>query len=157
MQSGQYFSLSFSGFDTSNTNVQGGVPDRIGDGNLSSGRSVTHWFDGSAFAIPGCPASTPVCAKPDNVGRFGNSGFNILAGRPIRNLDFGLLKDVKLAERVRLRFAMTVANALNHPNFTNPSANISSPGTLGVSSTQTRPLLSEPGPREIDFALRLSF
>jgi hypothetical protein len=52
---------------------------------------------------------------------------------------------------------MITANTLNHPNFSPPSANISSPGTVGVISGQTRPLLGEPGPREIDFALRLIF
>ncbi|MGH9667801.1 MAG: TonB-dependent receptor domain-containing protein, partial [Bryobacteraceae bacterium] len=36
-QSGQYFTPSFSGFSPSNTGLIGGVPDRIGDGNLSSG------------------------------------------------------------------------------------------------------------------------
>jgi hypothetical protein len=156
-QSGQYFTPSFSGFDPSGTGTIGGVPDRIGNGNLSSGRSVRKWFDPAAFAIPGCPPAAPVCSNPTPVGRFGNSGFNILAGPPIRNLDFGLMKDFKYRERFTLRFSMTMANALNHPNFTNPAANISSPGTVGVISGQTRPLLGEPGPREIDFALRLDF
>jgi len=50
-----------------------------------------------------------------------------------------------------------MANALNHPNFSPPATNISSPGTVGVISGQTRPLLGEPAPREIDFALRLIF
>jgi hypothetical protein len=156
-QSGQYFTPSFSGYDPSGTGTNGGIPDRIADGNLSSGRSVRHWFDQNAFAVPGCTASNPLCTPSVPIGRFGNSGFNILAGPAIRNLDFGLLKDFKYRERLTLRFNMTMVNALNHPNFTNPAANISSPGTVGVISGQTRPLLGEPGPREIDFALRLIF
>jgi hypothetical protein len=72
-------------------------------------------------------------------------------------LDFGLLKDFTYRERLTVRFSMITANTLNHPNFSPPSANISSPGTVGVISGQTRPLLGEPGPREIDFALRLIF
>jgi hypothetical protein len=91
------------------------------------------------------------------VGRFGNTGFNILRGPPIRNLDFGLLKDFKYLDRVTVRLSMIMANALNHPSFSPPAANISSPGTVGVISGQTRPLLGEPSPREIDFALRLIF
>ena len=155
-QSGQYFTPSFSGFDPSNTGSIGGAPDRIGNGNLSD-RSVRHFFDQAAFAIPGCPASNPACTNPASVGRFGNTGFNILGGPPIRNIDFGLLKEFKYKERCQLRFTLSLANALNHPNFTVPASNISSTGTVGVISSQTRPLLGEPGPREIDFALRLSF
>jgi hypothetical protein len=156
-QSGQYFTPSFSGYDPSGTGTIGGVPDRIGNGNLSSGRSVSRWFDPSAFAVPGCASAAPVCTQSAPIGRFGNSGFNTLAGPPIRNLDFGLQKDFRFRERFTFQFALTMVNALNHPNFTVPAANISSAGTVGVISGQTRPLLGEPGPREIDFALRLSF
>jgi len=157
VQSGQYFTPSFSGSDPSGTGTIGGVPDRIANGNLSSDRSVSHWFDNNAFAVPGCPASVPLCTNAPPIGRFGNSGFNILSGPPIRNLDFGLLKEFQYRERFMLRFTMTMVNALNHPNFTTPAANISATSTVGVISSQTRPLLGEPGPREIDFALRLSF
>ena len=73
------------------------------------------------------------------------------------DLDFALLKDFKYRDRLTLRFSLIMANALNHPNFSPPAANISSPGTVGVISSQTRPLLGEPAPREIDFALRLIF
>ena len=55
-------------------------------------------------------------------------------GPPIRNLDFALLKDFnfKYRDRVTLRFNMIMMNALNHPSFSPPAANISSPGTVGV-------------------------
>lgn len=157
-QSGQYFTPSFSGFDPSGTGTNGGVPDRVGNGNLDAGtRSVSRFFDASAFAVPGCPATNTLCTQSAPIGRFGNTGFNILAGPPIRNLDFGLLKDFKYRERLTVRFMMTMVNALNHPNFTVPAANISAPTTVGVISGQTRPLLGEPGPREIDFTLRFTF
>ena len=35
-QTGQYFTPTFAGFDPSGTGTIGGVPDRIGDGNLCS-------------------------------------------------------------------------------------------------------------------------
>jgi hypothetical protein len=157
-QTGQYFTPTFSGFDPSGTGTIGGVPDRIGNGNISNW-SVNHFFDQTAYAVPGCPATNPVCSNPAPVGRFGNSGFNILHGPPIRNLDFGLLKDFKYRDRLTVRFNMTMVNALNHPSFTTPAANISSPGTVGVISGQTRALLGQPtnNGREIDFGLRLSF
>ena len=65
LETGQYFSPSYSGADPSNTNTSGGLPDRIANGNLDrSERQLTRWFDATAFARP--PA-----------GRFGNSGVNI--------------------------------------------------------------------------------
>ena len=157
-QSGQYFTPTFSGFDPSGTGTNGGVPDRIGNGNLDgSARSLQHWFDPAAFAVPGCPATTPLCTPARPLGRFGNSGYNILAGPAIRNLDFALLKEWRLFEKYNLRFHMTMADALNHPNFSNPALNISAPATVGVISSTTRPQLSEPAQREIDFGLRIRF
>ena len=157
VQPGQYFAPSFAGYDPSGTGTIGGLPDRVADGNLSSGKSVSHWFDTNAFVVPGCPATAPLCTPPAPIGRFGNSGLNILTGPPIRSLDFALLKEWKAAERFTLRFTMIMANALNHPSFSPPSSNISAPATAGVISSQTRALFGQPNPREIDFNLRLSF
>src|SRR5262249_21307674 len=69
--SGQYFSPSYSGFDASNTNTTGGLPDRIADGNRSGdARTVLQWFDPSAFVRP--PS-----------GRFGNSGGRVLVSQAL--------------------------------------------------------------------------
>ncbi|MGH9468742.1 MAG: TonB-dependent receptor domain-containing protein, partial [Terriglobia bacterium] len=159
-QAGEYFTPTFSGPDPSNTGVFTGRPDRIASGNLPSGqRSISDWFNANAFAVPGCPASTPNCYSSTSVGvgRFGNSGLNILSGPALYNIDFGLMKDFRPTEHTTLQFIMTMANALNHPNFNLPAANISSPGTVGVISGEVGAQLVEPGPREIDFALRLLF
>ena len=156
-QLGQYFTPSFAGFDPSGTGTIGGVPDRISNGNLSSGHDVKRWFDTAAFVVPGCPSTTPLCSQSAPIGRFGNSGFNILKGPPIKNLDFGLQKDFRYREVFKIQFSVLMVNAFNHPNFSVPAANISAPSNVGVVSGQTRPLLGEPGPREIDFTLRLTF
>jgi len=157
-QSGQWFTPSFSGFDPSNTQTFGGRPDVVPGVSLyPSDQNVHQWFNANAFAIPGCPTSNLVCQDPANVGRFGNAGLNILRGPHIVNLDFGLMKNFKIREKQQLQFRMTMANALNHPNFSNPRANISSRGTVGTITGQVRALLGEPGPRQIDFGLRLIF
>ena len=54
-QSGQYFTPTFSGFDPSGTGTIGGVPDRIADGNLDSGRSVNRFFDANCFCCSRLP------------------------------------------------------------------------------------------------------
>jgi hypothetical protein len=158
VQSGQYFTPSYSTYDPSNTGVIGGVPDRIpGVAMYPANQTVNNWFNGAAFAIPGCPLTNPICSNPANVGRFGTSGWNYLVGPPIKNLDFGLSKDFKIYERVALRFTMTMTDALNHPNFSNPAANISVPSSVGVISGTKGALLGEPSSRNIDFVLRLMF
>ncbi|MGH9327066.1 MAG: hypothetical protein ACRD2B_10360 [Terriglobia bacterium] len=157
-QSGQWFTPSFSGFDPSNTATFGGRPDRIGNGNLPSGeRSINSWFNAAAFKIPGCPNTTPICQTPANLGRFGDSGYNILSGPPVFNLDFGLTKNFSLGEHVRLEFIATMADALNHPNFPTPRSNISATGTVATISSTRNPLFGEVATREIDLGLRLMF
>jgi hypothetical protein len=158
LQTGQYFTPSFRGFDPSNTATFGGRPDRIADGNLPSDhRTINDWFDATAFAIPGCPSDNPVCTDPANVGRFGNTGLNVLTGPGIANLDFALMKYFTLRENVRLQFRVNMVNAFNHPNFAVPRSNISSRGTVATINSMARVLNGEPATREIDFGLRLEF
>jgi hypothetical protein len=159
LQTGQYFTPRFSGFDPSNTASFGGRPDRIADGNLPGGqRTINRWFDASAFKIPGCPDSDRLCKQTarTNVGRFGNTGTNVLAGPGVRNLDFSLMKYFHLRENMRLQFRLIMVNAFNHPNFAVPRNNISS-GTVGTIASMARVLNGEPAPREIDLGLRLEF
>lgn len=122
LETGQFFSPSYSGADTSNTNTSGGLPDRIANGNLpSSQRSIAHWFDTSAFVRP--PA-----------GRFGNSGANVLEGPGLQEHNITLGKTFRVTERFRFTFMAAAQNVLNHSNFDVPGANISAPGSAGVIS-----------------------
>lgn len=160
LQSGEYFSPSFSGFDPSNTGVFGGLPDRVpGVALYPANRTVSDWFNPNAFKVPGCPDSNPVCAAgaQTNLGRFGNAAYDTLTGPPLRNLDFGLFKEFHIGEHVQTQLIMSMANALNHPNFGLPAGNISTPATVNVLSSEIGAQLVEPGPREIDFALRMQF
>ena len=118
-QSGQYFSPSFSGSDPSNTNTSGGLPDRIGNGNLPPGsRQVNHWFDPSAFVAPA-------------PGRLGNSGVNILEGPGISVQHLSVIKEFKVTERLRLEYQAMFLDLFNTPTFSFPYSNISVPGQVG--------------------------
>jgi outer membrane receptor protein involved in Fe transport len=120
MESGSYFSPSFSGSDPSNTNTVGGLPDRIANGNLDpDNRTINRWFDASAFVVP--PA-----------GRFGNSGANVLEGPGRHEHDATILKRFRITERLAFSYAMAITNLFNHPNFNNPASNISVPGSVGI-------------------------
>jgi hypothetical protein len=157
-QSGQFFTPSFTGFDPSNTNTIGGRPDVVsGVATEPAGQSINNWFNPAAFKVPGCADSNPVCARPDNIGRFGNAGIGILRGRPIANVDFALSKNFQLNERINTQFRVNMANAFNHPNFALPAANISSPSTVGRITSTVPATFGTVAPREIDLQLRISF
>jgi hypothetical protein len=160
LQTGQYFTPSFAGADPSNTNHPGGRPDVIPGVSTvpAGGQSIADWVNLNAFEVPGCPTTTPVCGNPASLGRFGDAGNNILAGPPMRNVDLALQKDFHPVERILLNFEVQATNAFNHPNFGNPSANISSPATGAViTATLTNYLQGSGAARAIYVMLRLKF
>jgi hypothetical protein len=125
LETGQFFGASYTGSDRSNTNTVGGRPDRVANGNLAPGeRTITRWFDTTAFALP-------------PVGRFGNSGTNVLEGPGLNVHNLTIGKTFPISERVKFTFMAASQNIANHANFNNPASNISVPGSLGrISSTR---------------------
>ena len=160
LQSGQFFTPSFAGLDVSNTNTIGGRPDVVPGVSVipAGGQNIVHWINLGAFAIPGCPTSTPVCSNPANVGRFGNSGLDTLEGPPMRNVDFALMKNFHTTERFVWQIEVQAQDALNHPNFGNPSANISAPATgAAITSTLTNDLQGSGASRSIYVMVKVNF
>lgn len=90
--------------------------------NLSEDeRSINRWFNVGAFTAP-----TP--------GQFGNAGTGIIVGPSMTVFDAGIYKEFSIRERARIRFEATATNIANHPNYNDPSTNISQTGTAGVIS-----------------------
>jgi hypothetical protein len=129
-QSGYWFTPVFSGYDPANTNGTSRVgsfrPDRLANGALPADqRTIDRWFDASAFT-----------AVPRNAGRFGNSAPFILQGPGMAVFSSGLAKRFHFDEKRSLRLMGSFQNLPNHPNFANPSTNISSTGSVGrITST----------------------
>jgi hypothetical protein len=142
-QTGEFLTPSFTGSDPSNTQTVGGIPDRIGNGNLSgSEHDIERWFDADAFAVP-----------PN--GRFGNSGRGILAGPGRHAASAALFKSFPIRERIAFRIQISFTNLFNNANFDIPSLNISAPNTVAkIRSTQARDLA---GPRNGLFGARIDF
>jgi hypothetical protein len=116
-QTGSRFHPTFAGTDPGNTNIRSGRADRIADGTLPSDqRTLQRWFDTTAFVTPA-----------DAIGRFGTSGPFVLEGPGLSVFHAGLYKDVVFHERLRLRLEAVSTNALNHPNFGNPSTVVGTP------------------------------
>ena len=98
----------------------------------------------------------------------GNMGRNELRGLPFVQLDLALRRVIPITERYRFSIAMEGFNALNHPNFANPSslqgANLASPdfGVVTQMYNQTfgggvNALYRSGGPRSMELSLRLQF
>jgi hypothetical protein len=115
--SGQPFSPSFN---STVTGWPASRPDRVAGAALyPATRTVSQYFNASAFALPA-------------VGSYGNSSYNLLFGPGLQNWDMSLSKSTFIyRERIRLLFRFDAFNAFNHPQFANPSANISATSTVG--------------------------
>jgi len=51
------------------------------------------------------------------LGTFGNSSPGQCAGPPVANVDFALMKNWRLSERLKMQFRMEMFNLFNHPQF----------------------------------------
>lgn len=156
--SGPFFTpMINSGYDTANTNTSFSQrPDQIGDPYVSS-KGISHWFNVNAFAIPGCPASDPLCKNttPANVGRFGNVKPGTLVGPNYVSFDASVAKMFHVRGESTFELRLTAQNALNHPNFEIPDWNITDgPGVAGVVTSLSA---ADVGPREVDIIGRLRF
>ena len=128
--------------------------------NIVPGRhcSITsdpaQWFDPAAF-------------QPPAPGFYGNAGRNVCRGPNFRNMDFTVLKNTRVSDRLELQFRAEVFNLTNHPNF-GPPVNTSSPYGAGGNGDAVfagaTPLVSAgrifhtvSTSRQIQFAIRVLF
>ena len=92
------------------------------------------------------------CGPSHNAFCFGDAGRNILIGPGINVLDASLQKSFAVfGETRRLTFRLEMFNALNHPNYGLPDANLSNVNTVGSINTLVKDM------REAQFAFRFDF
>jgi hypothetical protein len=102
---------------------------------------------------PLAPDSTPAAPRflpGATCERFGSAGRNILRADGIGNLDFGIIKNTRIAENVRVQLRADMFNATNTRNFGIPTAAISSGAFLNQWTTNG-------GNRRIILGARLVF
>lgn len=96
-----------------------GLPNCVGNGNRAPGqRTVSQWFDASAFAVP-------------SAGQFGNCGVNTLEGPGLSLQNVSVIKEFKISERFRAQLQGLALDLFNTPTFSFPASNISVPGQVG--------------------------
>jgi hypothetical protein len=153
MANGGMYTPYFTGADVANTNLTKSRPDRICDGNLpSSQRTIERWFDTACFVRP-----------PAGIGRFGNSGNNIIAAPNMTIVNVRMFKFFNITERVKFRYEMLFDNLFNHPNFgfnsreRDPAMNIVSASTGKINRTSASQIGAQSSQRKIWFGLRVEF
>jgi hypothetical protein len=105
--------------------------------------SRTQWFTQTCFTTPA--ANT-----------FGNAGRNSVWGPSSWNLDFALYKNGTITDRLKYQFRTEFFNVFNHPSFNcGGCVDGSQNNALGDSSFGVPTNANDP--REIQFALRLTF
>lgn len=119
----------------------GNRPNVIGDPNAISNQSIDRWFNTDAFTV----------IQPFT---FGNAPRNLPRTRTdsLFQLDFSVLKDIPVTERLRAQFRAEAFNLTNTVTFGNPNGNRSSAGFGIVAGYMTNY-----DPRRIQLALKLIF
>jgi len=128
---------------TSNATLNGVAntvrPDVNGPVQILGG--VDRWFDTTAFtAVP----------------RFGSLGRNVIIGPGFSNVDFSVLKNTKLNEKLTLQFRAEAFDLFNHANFGQPGRIVGSAGFGRITNTRF-PTGDSGSSRQIQFAAKLMF
>ena len=109
---------------------------------------------------PGTPFYDPTAFAEVTEARFGTSGFNLLRGPGIVNWDFGLFREFKLSERMKLQFRMESFNFSNTPHFATPedgNTSVSDGSDFMVINSVTNLAREGIDERQFRFGLRISF
>jgi hypothetical protein len=69
---------------------------------------------------------------------FGQTGPGVFRGPGYFDVDTQLTKKIFIRERMAFEFGAQAYNTLNHPNFSNPTASVTS-GSLGTTSGDLGP------------------
>jgi hypothetical protein len=97
---------------------------------------------------------------PDALGKtfaagrpFGDVGRNTLVSPQLKNVNFALMKNTKLGEKVTLQLRSEFFNLFNHPNHARPDAIVENAGGYGFADLGE----TDATPRRIRIALKLMF
>jgi hypothetical protein len=130
----------------------------------ASGSSASlHPAGAGQFNIFSNPDAVLSTLRPGILGLDSNvGGVGVFRGLMYWNVDMRLVKDIRVVERVSLRFEYVVTNVFNHPVFADPFAGDAQTG-LGVDPTvgpgSSFGVVNSQGntPRKMQFGLRLTF
>ncbi|MCL5745180.1 MAG: carboxypeptidase-like regulatory domain-containing protein [Acidobacteria bacterium] len=97
------------------------------------------------------PAATYNAFRRINVATDTRQGNGVLRGLPRWNFDMSITKTTRITEKVGLRFSAEMTNLFNHPEFNDPSTDLTDPTSFGVLNSQYN------RPRFIQLGFRIDF
>ncbi|HLJ87836.1 MAG TPA: TonB-dependent receptor [Candidatus Angelobacter sp.] len=149
-----------------------GRPDLVGN-PFAGTHAPNQFLNLSAFQAPCAVNPSGNCIA--GTQHFGNLGRNAFVGPNYKNLDFSLVKENKLTEKLRMQLRIDAFNLFNHPNLANPiwpnfqvdfaqnglDARGRGTGFLPITATPDvgvgNPFLGSGGSRNLQVAARFSF
>jgi hypothetical protein len=126
LQSGAPFTV-LNGADPSGS--QSGIDGLVGTAirpNLNTNLNLSSMTIPEILAAGGRSLFSQVTAAQ----RVGNVGRNTLRAQRLRLVDFGIIKNTRIAENVRIQVRADMFNVLNHRNFGVPEGRINAPNFL---------------------------
>lgn len=133
----------YSGVDNSNTSTPGQYAQIVSPPFASGFKSRAAWFNPAAFQTP-------------TFGTLGNSSRDAFTGPNFENVDFALMKNFRVTEKLKLQFRAESFNTFNWTNFANPNATLTQGSLFGqITSVSTPAGLLNPASRDIQLALKL--
>ena len=139
--------------DRSNASVPGNYaiggserPDYVAGAPLTppGGSSPQQWVNPAAFATPAA-------------GKFGNLGRNAFRAPGISQLDLTLMKDIVIAERMRIRLRADAFNVFNRAQFGAPNGDVSSVNFGVITTTISNYATGRGTPREFQLSAQAWF
>jgi len=102
---------------------------------------IDRWFDTTMIAP---------------VSGFGNLGRNVVIGPGFYNIDFSILKNTRLSDRISAQFRAELFDLLNHPNFGQPGNVVGTPIFGHITSTRF-PTGESGSSRQVQLGVKLVF
>ncbi len=152
-------------------------PDRLASGKLDT-PTINKWYDPDAFRVVTCqqpgaaatPAGQALNQYLAGFCHYGSSGQGVLEGPGFKNVDFSLMKNTQLTEKLKVQFRAEIFNLFNTPQFGIPNTGLNAATAFlpnaagGAFPTQVTPSRG-PGSisgivapmRQMQFGLKLLF
>ena len=146
ISSGNWFTPTDSNGNFANSDgFEGQLPDVVADPNHSPHCQPRTFFNTCAFVNP-------------PLGSFGDAGRNSILGPGFQIWDFSVFKTFQVSERTHLEFRTEFFDFPNHTNFLlSKSGPQQGNNSTVLGSSQFGLLTAARAPRQIQFALKLSF
>ncbi len=132
--------------DYSNSQSTNEFADRVCNGN-NGPKTIAEWFSTNCFTVAPLEAAL-AAGHPE----YGNEAPGAVVGPPSNDLDFALLKEIRMSERFHLEFRGEFYDFLNVPSFAYPGATVGT-ATFGEITGTKNPDTE----REVQLGLKLLF